>query len=59
MKSIHFLLYSTWKGARHGVYAGAFAQKIASLKNPKGLSFDEGQWPVIDHLHVPVVLSSL
>jgi hypothetical protein len=44
MKSIYFLLYFTWKGARHGVYAGAFAQKTAS--------------PVIDHLQVPMVLSS-
>jgi hypothetical protein len=30
MKSIYFLLYSTRKGARHGVYAGAFARKTAS-----------------------------
>jgi hypothetical protein len=40
MKSIYFLLYSTQKGARHGVCAGAFAQKIASMKNLKGLSSD-------------------
>jgi hypothetical protein len=58
MKSIYFLLYSTRKGARHDVYAGAFAQKIASPKNPKGMSSDQGRWPIIDHLHVPVVLSS-
>jgi hypothetical protein len=47
-----------WKGARHVVYAGAFARKTASPKNPKGLSSDYGRRPVIDHLHVPVVLSS-
>jgi hypothetical protein len=58
MKSIYFLLYSTRKGARHGVYAGAFARKTASPKNPKGLSSDQGQWPVIDHLLMPVVLGS-
>jgi hypothetical protein len=58
MKSIYFLLYSTRKGARHGVYAGAFARKTASPKNPKGLSSDQGRWPVVDHLLVPVVLSS-
>jgi hypothetical protein len=46
------------KGARHGVYAGAFARKIASPKNPKGTSSDHGQRPVIDHLHIPMVLSS-
>jgi hypothetical protein len=46
-------MYFTWKGARHGVYAGAFARKTASPKNPKGLSPGQG-----DHLHVPVVLSS-
>jgi hypothetical protein len=33
------------KGARHGVYAGAFTRKIASLKNPKGLSSDQGRRP--------------
>jgi hypothetical protein len=58
MKSIYFLLYSTRKGARHGVHAGAFARKTASPKNPKGMSSDQGRRPVIDHLHVPVVLSS-
>jgi hypothetical protein len=58
MKSIYFLLYSTRKGARHGVYAGAFARKTTSPKNPKGLSSDQGDGPIIDHLHVPVVLSS-
>jgi hypothetical protein len=58
MKSIYFLLYSTWKGATHGVYAGAFTQKTASPKNPKGLSSDQGRRPVIDHLLVPVVLGS-
>jgi hypothetical protein len=58
MKSIYFLLYFTQKGARHGVYAEAFARKIASLKNPKGLSSDQGDIPVINHLHVLVVLSS-
>jgi hypothetical protein len=42
MKSIYFQLYFTWKGARHDVYAGAFARKIASLKNPKELSSDQG-----------------
>jgi hypothetical protein len=57
MKSIYFLLYSTRKGARHGVYAGAFAQKTASPKNPKGLSSDQGRRPIVDHLLVPVVLS--
>jgi hypothetical protein len=46
------------KGARHGVYAGAFAQKIASPKNPKGLSSDQGRRPIVDHLLVPVVLGS-
>jgi hypothetical protein len=59
MKSIYFLLYSRRKGARHGVYAGAFAQKTASPKNPKGLSSDQGQQPIVDHLLVPVVLGSL
>jgi hypothetical protein len=58
MKSIYFLLYSTQKGARHGVYAGAFARKTASPKNPKGLSSDQGRRPIVDHLLVPVVLSS-
>jgi hypothetical protein len=58
MKSIYFLLYSMQKGARHGVYAGAFTQKTASPKNPKGLSSDQGDDPIIDHLHIPVVLSS-
>jgi hypothetical protein len=42
MKSIYFLLYFTQKGARHDVYAGAFTRKIAILKNPKGLSSDQG-----------------
>jgi hypothetical protein len=42
MKSIYFLLYSTRKGATHGIYAGAFARKTASPKNPKGLSSDQG-----------------
>jgi hypothetical protein len=36
MKSIYFLLYFTQKGARHGVYARAFARKIASPKKPEG-----------------------
>jgi hypothetical protein len=45
MRSIYFLLYFTRKGARHDVYAGAFAQKIASPKNPKGLSSDQGRQP--------------
>jgi hypothetical protein len=58
MKSIYFLLYSTRKGARHGVYVGAFAWKTASPKNPKGLSSDQGRWPIVDHLLVPVVLGS-
>jgi hypothetical protein len=58
MKSIYFLLYSTRKGARHGVYVGAFARKIASPKNLKGLSSDQGRRPVVDHLLVPVVLGS-
>jgi hypothetical protein len=58
VKSIYFLLCSTRKGARHGVYAGAFARKTASPKNPKGLSSDQGRRPVIDHLLVPVVLGS-
>jgi hypothetical protein len=58
MKSIYFLLYSTLKGARHGVYAGAFARKTTSPKNPKGTSSDQGRRPIIDHLHMPVVLSS-
>jgi hypothetical protein len=58
MKSIYFLLYSTRKGARHGVYAGAFARKTASPKNLKGLSSDQGRRPVVDHLLVPVVLGS-
>jgi hypothetical protein len=40
MKCIYFLLYFMLKGARHGVYAGAFAWKTASPKNPKGLSSD-------------------
>jgi hypothetical protein len=58
MKSIYFLLYSTRKGARHGVYDGAFARKTASPKNPKGLSSDQGRRPVVDHLLMPVVLGS-
>jgi hypothetical protein len=36
----------------------AFARKTASPKNPKGLSSDQGRRPVINHLHMPVVLSS-
>jgi hypothetical protein len=36
MKSIYFLLYFTRKGARHGVYAGAFAQKNSKPKKPEG-----------------------
>jgi hypothetical protein len=58
MKSIYFLLYFTRKGARHGIYAGAFARKTASPKNPKGLSSGQGDGPITDHLHVLVVLSS-
>jgi hypothetical protein len=58
MKSIYFLLYFTRKGARHVVYARAFARKTASLKNSKGLSSGLGDDPIIDHLHVPVVLNS-
>jgi hypothetical protein len=46
------------KGARHGVHAGAFARKTASPKNPKGLSSNQGRGPIVDHLLVPVVLSS-
>jgi hypothetical protein len=42
MKSIYFLSYYTQKGARHDVYAGAFARKTASPKNPKELSSDQG-----------------
>jgi hypothetical protein len=42
MRSIYFLLYFTRKGARHDVYARAFARKTASPKNPKGLSSDQG-----------------
>jgi hypothetical protein len=48
MKSIYFLLYFTRKGARHGVYAGAFARKTASLKNPKGLSSGVPKAPTKD-----------
>jgi hypothetical protein len=58
MKSIYFLLYYTQKGDRHGVYAGAFARKTASPKNPKGLSSDQGRRPIVDHLLMPVVLGS-
>jgi hypothetical protein len=46
------------KGARHGVYAGAFARKTASPKNLKGLSYDQGRRPIVDHLLMPVVLGS-
>jgi hypothetical protein len=36
MKSIYFLLYSTQKGARNGVYARAFAQENSKPKKPEG-----------------------
>jgi hypothetical protein len=42
MKSIYFLLYFTRNGARHGVYAGAFARENSKLEKPKGTELWSG-----------------
>jgi hypothetical protein len=42
MKSIYFLLYFTRNGARHRVYAGAFARENSKLEKPKGTELWSG-----------------